>query len=135
MTSQAKRGFFPFVTGEEVDVRQAGAMAIAARNDLSMQQGGGRIMAAGHDMEVTQGGGSLMAAGNNLSVTAGGGGLIAAGNSITLTDSIAGVVIGRTVQVDEGSRVVFGSVGSLAAGAVAGMGIALVLGLVRRIRR
>jgi len=131
--TQARRGFFPFVTGENVEVRQAGAMAIAARNDLRVEQGGGRIMAAGHDMSVQQGGGSVMAAGNDLSVASGGGGIVAAGNTVTMTNSIAGLAVGRTVQVGDDSKIILGSAGSLAIGALAGMALATLIRAIRSI--
>lgn len=134
MTTTARRGFFPLVTGTDVEVQQAGGMAFAARNDLHMQQAGGRVMAAGHDLSIDQGGGSLIAAGNDITVNAGGGGLVAAGNSVTLTNSIAGIAVGSTVQADEGSKIIFGSAGSLAAGVLAGLALSVVLRLVRRVK-
>ena len=42
--TEARRGFFPFITGDQVSLKQGGAIALVAKNNLQMTQGGGQII-------------------------------------------------------------------------------------------
>lgn len=127
--TEARRGFFPFVTGDQVSLSQGGAIALVARDDLQVSQGGSQVIGAGNRINVTQGGSWLMGAGSTITVDQGGAGIIGARN-VRAERSFVGVVFGRRVEV-EGSKVLVGSSGSFVAGLVVGA----VLGSIARFRR
>lgn len=129
--TEARRGFFPLVTGDEVNVRQAGAVAILARNDLSLGEGGGQMLACGNNMTVTNGGGWFLACGNRLTIT-NGGGAIAAGRHVDVRHGTVGVALGAQVTVGEGGRVLVGTREAAVIGLAAGLACALLSRLLRR---
>ena len=124
--TEAKRGFFPFVIGEEVSLEQGGAMILAAMDNMSVSQGGGQIIGAGNSMTVSQGGSWIMGAGSSISVDQGGGGVLAA-RSIKADRSFLGIVLGQKVEVKD-SRVLIGSVGAAVAGFAGGFMVGLLTG-------
>ena len=122
--TEARRGFFPFVTGDQVSLNQGGAMALIAKDNLQITQGGGQIIGAGNSVSVSQGGSWLMGAGGNVNIDQGGTGVLAA-REVKADRSFLGLVLGMKVQVED-SRVLIGTAGT----ALAGLAVGLILGLV-----
>lgn len=131
--SKARRGFFPFVVGDEVSVEQAGGLGFVSSGDLRLRQGGGRWIVAGGDLDILQGGGGSLLAAGDVNVQQGGAGLVA-GRSVKLDRSYVGVALGGTVEVADESRLVFGSGPTLLVGVLAGMVLGGLLRLVRKAR-
>lgn len=116
--TEARRGFFPFVTGDQVSLRQGGAMALVARDNLQITQGGGQLIGAGNSVSVSQGGSWLLGAGGSVVIDQGGAGIVGA-RSVTADRSFVGVALGGKVEI-ESSRILVGSAGSFLIGLVAG---------------
>ena len=129
----ARRGFFPFVTGQTVDVAQAGGRFFIARGDLTLTQGGGQVLVSGGRTTVTEGGSGLLVSAGDVSI-AEGGALVAAAERITVRDSFLGVALGRTIEVSD-SRILLGSRQAAAFGAAAGVAGSLVLVLTAMLAR
>jgi uncharacterized protein YodC (DUF2158 family) len=130
-SSTAKRGFFPFVIGDEVSVEQGGGLAFVSKGDLRLRQGGGRWIVAGGNLDVVEGGGGSLIAAGDVNVHQGGAGLVA-GRSVRLDRSYVGVAFGGKVEVGDESRLVFGSGPSLAVGLLIGFVLAKLVRLTRR---
>lgn len=112
---RAHRGFFPIVSGLDVDVSQAGSQLIAAGNVLRLQQGGGNVLAAGNRLEVEQGGGLLLAAPN-----------------VSVRDGWVGMVVGNDVRLD-GTKIATTTPAALGVAVLVGLVVGWLLG--RRTRR
>lgn len=123
--TEARRGFFPFITGDQVSLKQGAALALVAKSNLQITQGGGQIIGAGNSVSVSQGGSWIMGTGGNVTIDQGGSGVLAA-RDVRADRSFLGIVLGVNVSVED-SRVLIGSAGS----AVAGFAIGLILGLLR----
>lgn len=117
--TEARRGFFPFVKGDQVSIQQAGGVAFVAKDNLQISQGGGQLIGAGNSIAVSQGGSWVMGAGGNVSIDQGGAGIVAA-REVRADRSFLGVAVGREVTLTD-SRVLVGSVGSLALGLATGL--------------
>ncbi len=129
--TEARQGFFPIVTGEEVRVSQGGGVAFVARRDLAVTMGGGQVLAAGNDLTVDRGGGWFLGCGNRLTVTHGGA-AVAAGRRVDLRHSRVGVVLGVDVSLGDGARVLAGPREAALFGVAAGLVCALAGRLLRR---
>ena len=127
--TEAKRGFFPFIIGDEVSLEQGGALVLAAKDNLSVSQGGGQIVGAGNNVSVSQGGSWVMGAGNTISVHQGGGAIVAARN-VTIDRSFLGIALGRVSIRD--SRVLLASPWSVFVGSILGLVIGFAVGCLWR---
>jgi len=56
------RGFFPFVSGENVRVERGGGVAFIARQHLTVARGGGHCFVSGGNLDIVQGGGTALVA-------------------------------------------------------------------------
>lgn len=121
----ARTGFFPLVTGEHVQMHQAGAMALVSRGDLSMHNAGGQLMLAGGDVSMEQGGAQTVLAKGDVSISEGGA-LVAAGSTVTVRQGWVGCALGRHVDLT-GARVLLGPAQALIFGGAAGA-VAAVIG-------
>ncbi len=117
--TEAKRGFFPFITGDHVSLRQGGAIALVAKDNLEITQGGGQLIVAGNSVRVSQGGSWMIGAGGGVVIDQGGAG-IAGAREVRAERSILGIVLGRSVEIQD-SRVIIGSGGALAIGVLLGV--------------
>ena len=117
--TEARRGFFPIVVGDQVSLQQGGAVVLAAKDNLQVSQGGGQLIGAGNSISVSQGGSWIMGAGSGITVDQGGAGLIA-GRHVRANRSVVGVVIGANVEVED-SKVIVGSGLTLMTGIALGM--------------
>lgn len=124
--TEARRGFFPFINGDQVSLKQGGAMALVARNNLQITQGGGQIIGAGKSVNVSQGGSWIMGAVGNVTIDQGGAGVLAARDA-RADKSFIGLVLGMKVQVED-SHVLIGSAGSALAGLAVGLSLGLLAG-------
>lgn len=124
--TEARRGFFPFITGDEVTLEQGGAIALVGKDSLQITQGGGQIIGAGNSVSVSQGGSWVLGAGGSVTIDQGGAGVLAA-RHVKADRSFLGIVLGGEVQV-ENSRLLIGSTGS----ALAGFAVGLIVGILAR---
>lgn len=125
--TEAKRGFFPLVTGGRVSLQQGGAVALVAKDNLEISQGGGQLIGAGNRVSISQGGAWVIGAGNGVAIDRGGAAILGA-RHVRAERSIIGFAFGRDVEVED-SRVILGSGATLIVGLVIG---ALLGWLVRR---
>lgn len=134
------------VRGERVTVGQAAVGAVIAQGDVDLSQGGARTMIAGGNLRIHQGGGGMFVAGGGAEISEGGVGTMVAlggvriergGTILALTprleahDSIIGLALTPRLEVPVGTRVIAGPREIVAAGAIAGGVVGLVLALVR----
>lgn len=117
--TEARRGFFPIIVGDQVSLQQGGAIVLAAKDNLAVSQGGGQVIGAGNSIAVSQGGSWIMGAGSAINVDQGGAALMA-GRHVRADRSIVGMAVGGTVEIED-SRVIVGSALTLMAGVAAGM--------------
>jgi hypothetical protein len=115
----ARRGFFPLVHGDEVDLRQAGAAGVLARGDVSIRAGGANLLVTGGDLHIEQGGGQTLLAAGDVTIRQGGT-IVAAARSVKVDRGWVGLALGGRVDLDD-SRVLLGPVEALALGAGLGM--------------
>jgi hypothetical protein len=126
----ARTGFFPLVSGDHIEMRQAGAMALISRGDLSMSEAGGQLMVAGGDISMEQGGAQTILAKGDVTLREGGA-LVAAGATVTVRQGWVGCAIGRNVDLT-GARLLLGPAQAAAFGAAAGVVAAVVGTLLAR---
>jgi hypothetical protein len=113
-TVRAHQGFFPLVVGHDVRVDNGGGAVFIAKRDLAISRGGGQWLVAGRDQTIEQGGGALL-----LSRRA------------RVTQGLVGVLVAGRVSLDGGARALVHVSLPVAAAAVAGLAIGLVLGRLR----
>lgn len=126
----ARMGFFPFVSGEHVEVLQAGAAMISARGDLTLTQGGTQMARVGGDMRVQQGGVQTLLSRGDVSIEQGGV-LLGAARSVRVDNGLVGVAVGRDVQLND-SRVLLTQQNAIVFGVVAGVVAAVLARILRR---
>lgn len=117
--TEARRGFFPFIAGGNVSLRQGGAIALIAKDNLQVTQGGGQLIGAGNSVQVSQGGSWLLGAGSKVTIDQGGAGIVGA-REVRAERSVLGLVVGGSVEIED-SRVIVGSGGALLIGIVIGL--------------
>ncbi|RPJ70015.1 MAG: hypothetical protein EHM24_16855 [Acidobacteria bacterium] len=100
---RARRGFFPVVYGNNVEVSQGGGVLFIAKDELEIEQGGGQWMIGLRKLEVERGGCGVMVAGQ-----------------AEVSRGFIGVLVARRAEFKEGSRVLMTLPQALAAGLVAG---------------
>ena len=133
---EARRGFFPVVTGDEVSLVQAGATFCLSRGDLGMTQAGARLSMAGGNLSIREGGSLLTLAGGDASIEEGGSLLLLAGRDVSISEggaavvaarqvraerSFLGFVLGGKIDVADDSTLLIGSGQAAIFGAVAGL--------------
>jgi hypothetical protein len=123
-STTARRGFFPLVHGDAVDLRQAGAAGVLARGDVSIREGGAQLLVTGGDLHIEQGGGQTLLAAGDVTIRQGGT-IVAAARSVTVDRG--------WVDLDD-SRVLLGPVEAFALGAGLGMVAACAKWCARRRR-
>lgn len=116
--TEARRGFFPLITGDQVSLKQGGALALVAKNSMQVTQGGGQLVGAGNSISVSQGGSWIMGAGRSVTIDQGGSGIVAARN-VRAQRSILGIVFGSEVSIED-SKILLGASKSFALGLVLG---------------
>lgn len=126
----ARMGFFPMVSGDDVEIQQAGAALISAKGDVHLTQGGAQMVRVAGDMDVRQGGVQTLMSKGDVSVSEGGI-LVGAARSIRVDNGMVGVALGRDVEITN-SRVMFGREHAIVFGVVAGVVMAVVSRLLRR---
>ena len=117
-------------TESNVDVREAGALAIVAGGDATITQGGAGICVIGGDVTMNQAGVGKMLAGGRVEVTEGGVGQLLALEA-EVTDSRVVMVIGGKVTLER-SEVMLTTAQAAALGAAAGAVLFLLSRLFRR---
>jgi hypothetical protein len=100
---RARRGFFPVIYGDNVEVSQGGGVIFIAKDELEIKQGGGQWMIGFRKLEVEQGGCAVMLAGR-----------------AEVSRGFIGVLAARRAELKEGSRVLMTLPQALVAGLVAG---------------
>jgi len=105
----ARRGFFPIVCGNEVEVSQGGGLVFLAKDELEVERGGGQWMVALRKLEVEQGGCAVMVAGR-----------------AEVSRGFVGVLLSLRSEFRDGARVMMTLPQALAAGAAAGLVVAFV---------
>lgn len=123
--TEVRRGFFPFVLGDQVSVTQSGGLGFISKNNLQLTQGGGQVIGAGNSLSVSQGGSWVMGAGGTVSIDQGGAGVLAA-RDVRADRSFLGIVLGPEVRVED-STVLIGSAGATLIGIVVGLLTGVVL--------
>lgn len=131
---EARRGFYPFVVGDNVTTTQAGGVLYLAQGDLSMTQSGGRTVIAGGDVSMSQGGAQLLIAGGDVSVREGGAG-VAMAKTLNFDRSYVGIAVGREVSIGNDSKVLLGDRQAVLLGVGLGAVCGLVCWMVGRRRR
>lgn len=129
----ARFGFFPFVTGDRVEVRQAGVTAALAGGDLDLTQGGTQLSLVGGSASIVQGGAQMLVAGGDVTITQGGAGVLFS-RSVHVDQGIVGIVLAPRAVL-EGSTVVFSPGAAAALGGAIALGIGVVGLLAARFRR
>ena len=127
---RVRRGFFPFVVGETVDVRQAGGNVFVSSTDLTLIQGGGNFLASGRDLSIREGGGGIIVAGRDVTIEEGGSALLMA-RSATVSNGFVGAVLSRSVSVEGDARVLATPKEAAAFGAAAAVTLLLGHSLLR----
>ena len=113
--TEVRRGFYPAVIGNSIDVRQSGAVAFIAGNTLQLQQGGGQWLLSLWDLRIREGGGAILAA-KTAHVEGGFVALLCAGRA----------------ELTGGARVLVRGTAALALAAAAGFLGGLLLGRARK---
>ena len=126
----AHMGFFPMVSGDQVTVTQAGAVAVMARGDLALTQGGVQMARVHGDTTIRQGGVQTMLSRGDVSIQEGGV-LLGAARSIRVDNGLVGVALGRDVELSN-SRILLTQQNAAVLGVVAGVVFALLSRLFRR---
>ena len=123
----ARRGFFPVVAGEDVQVREGGGLVFLAKSNMAVTQGGGQWLVAGGDQTLQQSGGACLIAGKNQILEQSGGAVLIA-RQARITSGFVGLLIAGRTTVQGGARVLVPiSVSAVVAGA-AGLAFGLLLG-------
>jgi hypothetical protein len=126
----ARQGFFPLVTGDKVDLTQAGSLAVMVSGSASFRQAGANFCFVGGNVESTQSGSNMTIAAGNVSMHQSGSGVVAA-LEVEVQEGFIGAVFARDVKL-ENSRVLLTPPQAAAFGA--GLGLVL-LALGRLFRR
>jgi hypothetical protein len=111
------KGFVPLVIGDDVRVRQSGAVIIGARRDMRLSQGGGQWLVALRDQTIRYGGGALLVS-----------------RQAQVTNGFVGVVVGETVTLGGRARALVSVPPRVAAAAAVAFAIGLTIGRWRRDR-
>ena len=128
----ARTGFFPLVHGDEVEVRQAGALGVLARGDVSIQQGGANLLATTGDLDIRQGGAQTLLAAGDVTINQGGA-IVTAAGSVRVDRGWVGLALGSKVDLQD-SRVLLGPAQVLAVGAGVAAVVACAKWCARRCR-
>ncbi len=114
----ARRGFFPVVVGEQVQLNEAGGMVCIARGNLAVTNGGGQWFVAAGDQKIDHGGGAVLVS-----------------RSAHVTDGFVGLVVSARTTLDGNARALATVSMPVALAAVAGLLLGLALGRRARERR
>ena len=128
--TQLRAGFFPFVSGEHVEITQAGAVAVSAGGDLTLTQAGAQMARVHGNVHVEQGGIQTLLARGDVSVEQGGI-LVGAAKSVRVEDGFVGVAVGQHVELTN-CRVLLTQQNAAVFGAVAGIVMAIVWRIIGR---
>lgn len=104
----ARRGFFPVVYGDKVEVSQGGGVIFLAKDEVEIEQGGGQWMIGLRKAELERGGCGVMV-----------------GGRAEVSRSVVGVLVALRSEFKDGSRVLLTLPQALAAGVAAGAILAL----------
>ena len=111
------KGFVPLVIGDDVRVRQSGAVIIGAKRDMRLSQGGGQWLVALRDQTIKYGGGALLLS-----------------RQAQVTNGFVGVVVGETVTLGGRARALVSVPARVAAAAAIAFAAGVVIGRWQRDR-
>ena len=129
-STTVRSAFVPVMKGDSIDMKNAGAIAVFARGEVTVREGGAQMMLTGGDLTVEQGGAQTIVARGDVSIREGGALAVAAPN-VEITDGWVGMALGARVDIT-GSRVLLAPLQALCLGAGFGVVIALARHLFRR---
>jgi hypothetical protein len=123
-----ERALVGFVSARDVTIQQAGAGPVAAQGNVGVSMGGcGPVLARG-DVSIQMGGCGPVLAGGNVSIEQGGCGPMIAGGGATIgRGAFVGAIVSPKVTVEDGAKVLVGTPGAFAAGALVGALAALMI--------
>jgi hypothetical protein len=136
------------VRGVDLTVRNGIVGAVMAADDVHLERGFARTIYAGGGLQIRQGGSGLILAGGDAHIERAGAQAIVSAGSITMESSGSGFAVARRIrvahggmavfaltpdlEVNEGGRVIFGRVASIAIVGALWSTAALLAYLVRR---
>ena len=127
------RSFVGFVKARDVHLTGSGAGLVAADGNFSILNGGCGPVLANGSVTIRNGGCGPLVANGDVSIENGGTQVVVASGGARIgSRAFVGVVVSPSVTVEDGGRVLASSPLALAAGAAAGIALALLSRLVRR---
>jgi hypothetical protein len=128
--TQLRTGFFPFVSGHDFEITQAGAGVVSAAGDLTLTQGGAQLARVQGNVHVEQGGIQTLLSSGDVSLEQSGF-LVGAAKSVRVDNGIVGLAIGRQVELSD-CRVLVTQQNAVVFGVVAGVVMAIVSRIIGR---
>jgi hypothetical protein len=120
-----RQGFFPIVTGDEINFTQAGSLVAMTSGSASFRQAGSNFCFVGGNVEETQSGSNMTIAAGDVSMHQSGSGFIIA-PKVEVEEGFVGAVFALDAKLEH-SRVLFTPTTAAAFGAGLGL-VLLVLG-------
>jgi hypothetical protein len=129
--SVTRAGALAIAAGQDMDMTGGGAGILAVGRDLEMQNGGAWVAAVGHDAQISNGGALVLTVGGSLDIT-NGGALVTAGRQVSIQNGSCGILLAGQANLGENTKVVLNTPQALAMGAAIGAVFAVLSWLFRR---